>query len=154
MRLLVDGLNTLPDRLVNNKGIIEEKWGQRVDLKVAVRWVLDVNDPDTVKLDGYPTWDVKGFVKETGAQGKTGLFTFTDVENSLAGRQGFTEGIGLITAAFYKPDGPGRSIGVIAGREIIEDLTPRKGINPGNLIGVYNLRYVEAQARYWPGIDS
>jgi hypothetical protein len=145
MRLLVDGLNTLPDNLVE-KGIIQEKWGQRVNLDVARAWILDANDSRVAKLDGYPTWEVRGFVKETGAQGTLGAFTFTDVERSLAGRQGFTEGIGLITAAFYKPNGTARSIGVVDGREIVADLTPRKGVNPGNLIGVYNLRYVEASA--------
>ncbi len=143
MRLLVDGLNTLPEKITSTvvengreKGIVTYQWGQHVNLSEARPWVLDPADASR--------FAVRGFVTETGPQGKLREFTVVDADQSLAARQQFTDQLGLITAAFYAPGGTGRGpLGIQAGRERSEDLTEQQG-KAGHLLGVVHLRYVDA----------
>lgn len=67
-------------------------------------------------------------------------FRFTDLAESVAARQRFTDSIGLITAAFYAERG--RALGVGEGPEEKRDL---KTVNfqAGRLLGVVQIRYVE-----------
>src|SRR5262249_9298735 len=120
MRLLVDGLNTLPeaeDREPGSKGLDVMAWGRPVKLDEARHYVLD-----PAKGQRFA---VRGFVTQTGQDGRLREFTVARAEDSLAARQQFTESIGLITAAFYDaapaPSGPqARAIpgpGTAAGRE-------------------------------------
>ncbi|MFN0196596.1 MAG: caspase family protein [Planctomycetaceae bacterium] len=145
MRLLVDGLNTLPEK-EKTKGIVTESWGQHVHLDEARAWILDPQGPEVRGKE--PKWVVAGFATATGRDGKLREFVIVDAQESLAGRQGFSEEVGLITAAFYKPKSGARGggVGTAAGSEIGMDLTERAGVTAGNLIGVVHIRYVEESA--------
>lgn len=137
LRLLVDGLNTLPQK--QQKGVRGDSIAARVNLDEARHWVLD---PAKSKENGF-----RGFVAETGQHGEVRKFKIVDAEASLAARRQFTDNIGLITAAFYADAGHARG-GVATGfgesRE--EDLTERAGTKVGNLLAVVNIRYVEEKA--------
>src|SRR5262245_1048961 len=147
LRLLVDGLNTLPeaeDRELGSKGLDVMAWGRPVKLDEARHYVLD---PATSER-----FAVRGFVTQTGPAGRLREFTVVRAEDALAARQQFTEGIGLITAAFYDaapaPPGPrARAIpgpGTAAGREVNADLREAAGVAVGPLRAVFNLRLVNA----------
>ena len=138
MRLLVDGLNTLPQRVEDAKGIATYEIAPRVHLDDARPWVLD---PEKTRL-----WAIRGFVTETGAQGKLNEFKVTAADRSLAARQQFTDNIGIITAVFYSA-GNARTgpLGTTFGAERTEDLTERVGKRVGGLLSVINLRYVDAE---------
>jgi len=145
MRLLVDGLNTLPEK-EKVKGVVTEEWGAHVDLSEARAWVLD---PNGTELKGEkPVWNIPGFATTTGVNGKLRQFVVADAENSLAARQKYTEQIGLITVAFYKAvNGSSRGGGVLgtqAGNEVSMDLIERAGLHVGPMLGVVHLRYVDA----------
>ncbi len=137
MRLLVDGLNTLPE-LEKAKGVATYLVGKRVNLDEAREWVLD---PKAGEVNA-----VRGFVTETGVQGKLNEFVVVDADDSLAARQKFTDQIGLITAAFYAPASGPRRVGMGLGKERQENLDERAGPEAGNLLAVVNIRYVEAEA--------
>lgn len=173
MRLLVDGLNTLPEKVaftpIENgpptetapsapwmmrsqqvvledgkpKGIQICEWGAQVNLSEARAWVLDPNDP---RLKGGPSrWVVNGFVTKTGEDGLLRRFKVVDADQSLAARRQFTDQLGLITAAFYAPAGNGRGpVGIWAGPEMKQNLKEHKAPPVGNLLGVVHIRYVDA----------
>jgi len=141
MRLLVDGLNTLPEKEVT-KGVQMFVVGKRVNLDEARHWELD---PAQGTL-----FAVRGFVTETGVQGKLREFLVTDADQSLAARQKFTDQIGLITAAFYtpvKPQPDPRSRGMLGttlGNERNEQILEAERLVPGKLLSVVHIRYVDA----------
>ena len=147
MRLLVDGLNTLPEK-EKTKGVVTEEWGAHVDLSEARAWVLDPYGPEL--KGGAAVWNVPGFATTTGTNGKIREFLISDAENSLAARQKYTDEIGLITAAFYYAGDGSRggsgALGTQAGDEVSMDLTEYAGIKVGNLRGVVHIRYVDAEA--------
>jgi len=138
MRLLVDGLNTLPEK-ENTKGVLSYIVGKRVNLDEARFWVLDPAD-DT-------RFAVRGFVTAVGEQGKLREFQVVDSEQSLAARQKFTDQIGLITAAFYAPAPGTRSVpmpyGTGLGKERSENIGKAQGVRPGNLLAVVHIRYTD-----------
>jgi hypothetical protein len=137
MRLLVDGLNTLPEP-EGTKGVETLIWGKRVNLDEARHYVLD---PAFSRIFG-----IRGFATETGAQGKYREFVVAAAEHTLAARRQFTDQIGLITVAFYNPAGKSRSaLGTDAGQEGTADLTERGGVNVGSLIAVVHVRLVDAE---------
>ncbi len=136
MRVLVDGLNTLPER-DGAKGVEIMVWGKRVSLDEARAYVLD---PAFSRVFG-----VRGFATETGTDGKYRDFVVALAENSLAARRRFTDQIGLITVALYYPAGRSRSLlGTDAGHEGKADLSERAGVEVGNLIAVVHVRLVDA----------
>lgn len=137
MRLLVDGLNTLPEKLLD-KGVLTYAIAAPVSLDEARPWLLD---PEQSAVNA-----VRGFVTKTGVDGELREFTIVDAADSLAARQRFTEQIGVITAAFYAPAKDARGIGTAAGRERAENLDERSGFEVGNLLGVVHIRYVEPGA--------
>jgi len=137
MRMLVDGLNTLPQK-TSEKGLATYVIAPPVSLDEARAWVLDP-EHSTRNV-------VRGFVTKTGAEGEIREFTVVDSADSLAARQKFTEQIGVITVAFYAPAGPARSVGTAAGRERVADLRERAGFAVGNLLSVVHIRYVEPEA--------
>ena len=139
MRLLVDGLNTMPEKL-STKGVQTWEWGKRVNLSEARYWVLDPSK--------RRRWAVKGFYTGVGTGSDTYReFTVVDSQNSLAARQHFTDNIGLITAAFYEREGGQRAVGTDAGTEREEQVgLYKKGGKVGNLLGVIHLRYVSSDA--------
>ena len=137
MRILVDGLNTLPEPEAA-KGIQTLVTASRVNLDQARWWILD---PAVSELNA-----IRGFVNQTGTQGELREFLVVDADQSLAARQQFTDQIGLITAAFYTPGGATRSVGTGLGKQRTENLAERKDIRPGNLLAVVHIRYVDADA--------
>ena len=137
MRLLVDGLNTLPQK-IPTKGIQTVEVAPRVNLESARGWVLD----PAVSQE----FAVKGFVTETGAAGAYREFDVVDADQSLAARRQFTEQVGVITAAFYAPARDRGAVGTGLGDEGRDDLTVRKGVQPGDLLCVIHLRYVDANS--------
>jgi hypothetical protein len=143
MRLLVDGLNTLPER-TQTKGVSVEARSeflpaQRVNLNEARPWVLD---PDDGK-----EWAVRGFVTEEGESGKLREFKIVDARDSLAARQQFTDQIGIITAAFYAPTGGSRQVGTGFGQERDENIEEyHKKVECGNLVAVVHIHYIEPHA--------
>jgi hypothetical protein len=134
MRLLVDGLNTLPQKMPD-KGVETYVVAPPVSLDEARFWVLDP--------EHSTRYAVRGFVTKTGVEGALREFTVVDSADSLAARQRFTEQIGVITVAFYAPAGETRGIGTGAGRERSEDIGEREGFRAGNLLAVLHIRYVE-----------
>ncbi len=143
MRLLIDGLNSLPEKETSTKGVRTEIIAKRVSLDEARAWVLD---PKRSRR-----FVIKGFVSQTGKQGKVRKFTVVDGQQSLAARQEFTDQLGLITVAFYKPASEARAavgatlgsaLGTGAGEQIDVDLTERK-LKVGEFIGVVHLRYAD-----------
>ena len=140
MRLLVDGLNTLPQN--ENE---QESWGQHVSLDKARAWVLDPKDKNL--KGGPPRWTIAGFAIKTGDQGIKKEFVIVDAQQSLAAQQSFTDEIGLITAVFYKPLGEARgNLGILPGNNVAANIGVRRGVTPGNQIGVVHIRYVDAKA--------
>lgn len=138
LRLLVDGLNTLPEK-ETTKGVTTVIIGKRVDLDQARHWELD---PRIARVMA-----VRGFVTQVGPQGKIKQFTVVDADQSLAARQKFTDQIGLITAAFYAPKArPRGALGTAAGEERTEAIGKAHEYLPGNLLGVVHIRYVDADA--------
>lgn len=155
MRLLIDGLNTLPER-EDTKGITTWIMAKRVNLEDARAWVLDPADSQNAKYPpnstspspgGLPTWGIRGFVSETGQQGQLKEFKIVDADESLAARQRFTDQIGIITAAFYaegKDGSRGPSLGFGTGKTKIENLTEKPAVI-GRLKDVVHVRYVDAK---------
>lgn len=138
MRLLVDGLNTLPEK-EGEKGIKLTVTGKRVGLQNAKHWELDPADGKV--------FAVRGFVTEKGPQGKLREFVVVDAEESLAARRKFTDQIGIITAAFYAPDGASRGgLGTGQGDERNEVIGTAHDLKPGKLLGIVHLRYVDPEA--------
>ena len=137
MRLLVDGLNTLPEKEAT-KGISTFLWGQRVSLETARAWELD---PARSKVHA-----VRGFVTNADPQGALREFKVVDASQSLAAQQEFTDQIGIITVAFFAPKAGTRNVGTAAGDERKERIEKSKGLEPGNLLGIVHLRYVDADA--------
>jgi hypothetical protein len=141
MRLLVDGLNTLPEK-ENTKGVQTFIVGKRVSLDEARHWELD---PAQGTM-----FAVRGFVTQSGVQGKLREFLVADAEQSLAGRQKFTDQIGLITAAFYTPvkreaePRPRGMLGTALGNQRNEQILEGEKVKPDKLLAVVHIRYVDA----------
>lgn len=136
MRLLVDGLNTLPEK-ENTKGIQTYIVGKRVNLDVARHWELD----PAVST----AFSVRGFVSDTSTQGSLNKFVIVDIDNSLAARQKFTDQVGLITAAFYAPaTGSRGALGTGLGQKTSEHFGDAHDLMPGSLLSVVHIRYCDA----------
>jgi hypothetical protein len=136
LRLLVDGLNTLPER-EKTKGVEQWAVASRVSLEDARPWVLD---PAVAKVNA-----IRGFVTETGARGKLREFVVVDDQDSVAARQKFTDQLGLITAAFYEGTS-GTRVATGFGQERQEDLRERGDVDLGNLLAVLTIHYAEPEA--------
>ena len=138
MRLLVDGLNTLPEKDKDEtKGITTYQVAKRVSLDEARHWILD---PKVSRI-----FAVDGFITETGTSGKQRMFRIVDAGESWAARQNFTDGIGVVSAAFYSPGSDTRAIGTAGDDEETNvNIHERKGTRVGQLLGVVHLKYVDA----------
>ncbi len=137
VRLLVDGLNTLPQKPKGEKGIETIEVAPIVKLDEAREWIMD-----STKTPGR-VWAVRGFVTETGATGKLRRFVVADPAQSLAAQKNFTESMGLITAAFYTQTGV-RSGTTVQPWETPEVIEERRDVKAGDLISVVNIRYMDA----------
>lgn len=146
LRLLVDGLNTLPEKpLGKNVGLASPPAAsvllpaQRVNLAEAMAWRMD---PAGRRLYG-----IKGFYSRTGKPAKYNAFEVVEAQYSEAARQQYTSQIGLITAAFYssKPKSSKGVIGTRLGPEYDTQTETYRGEEPGRLLEVINIRYVEPE---------
>lgn len=152
LRLLVDGLNWLPQKLLD-KGVDVMEVAPRVALSEA-RWSL--MDPSVA-----PAFEIAGFVSATGTQGALREFKLVDAKESLAARKKFTEQVGIITAAFYEAiepepepsfagslnrslDGAAPGLGTTTGKERQVKLEHAKKHEVGRLLAAVNIRYVDA----------
>ncbi|QDU25098.1 Caspase domain protein [Anatilimnocola aggregata] len=137
VKVLVDGLNTLPQKLRAEKGISTVEVAPIAKLDEAREWMMDVTqNPQRV-------WAIRGFVTETGAAGKLRRFVVTDPAQSLAAQKNFTESMGMITAAFYTPTAV-RGGTTVQPWETPEVLTERRDTRAGDLISVVHIRYLDA----------
>ena len=153
LRLLVDGLNTLPERVLTGKGVrvevlprAERLAAQPVNLSEARAWRLDA------PLSGRTSraYIVRGFYSQVGDDSRYNVFQVVDARDSQAARLGFAEQAGLITAAFYEPVPKSvgqRSVGTALGPEYRSQTELYRGETmPGPLRDVVHLRYVAADA--------
>jgi hypothetical protein len=157
MRLLVDGLNTLPEPLrdekgspLKDKGVVVTQIAPRVNLAEARGWVLGPT-PATIYrarsgAKGVRGHRIQGFVAQTGSRGEGREFRVVDGGQSIAARRQFTDQLGMITAAFYSvaPRGARGSIGTGLGDEYVADYT-EEDTHPRDLIAAVTLRYVANQ---------
>ena len=157
LRLLVDGLNTLPE-LVRPPGpfvtSLAERarsarvWlpAQRVNLAEAQAWQPQARPPGKKAA----LFGCYGFYSKVGTNGRTlgSKFVVVDSQDAEATRQGFTDQLGLITAAFYRPRPKGaRGLGTAMGPEYECHLeTYDNDTCPGNLLAVIHLRYVDPRS--------
>ncbi|MGD9724002.1 MAG: caspase domain-containing protein [Pirellulales bacterium] len=141
LRLLVDGLNTLPEKL-DTKGVTTVEWGKRVSLEEARTWELHPNQEQ---------YAIAGFVTRVDNNGHADLngemveFKLVDANEGLAARQKFTEQIGIITAAFYDVAGGPRRIAIGPGDKRRTRFDASEGYKVGNLLGVVHIHYVEGE---------
>jgi len=150
LRLLVDGLNTLPQEMNSRaKGfVVEPTEGEltvapRVNLTEARAWYLGPADQEASGKVNPARYCIRGFYKKTGDAGAYDEFVVADAPDSAAARKGYTEQIGLITAALYSPTNP-RALGTKRGKEYRQRIEHYKGgKEPGDLIGVIHVRYDE-----------
>jgi hypothetical protein len=135
MRLLVDGLNTLPEP-DTGKGVQTFITAKPQKLDEARAWILDPAVGDLFRIPG--------FAAKTGTDGEFRHFEVVDASQSRAAQLGFTEQIGVITAAFYEPVGPrSATVGVIPGAIEQAFIPVIEGIRPGNQIAVLTIHYGE-----------
>ena len=166
MRLLVDGLNTLPEKATSPTAVPPdaanppkpETLSPAAAYAKAVRMLgigqraarharHYIMDPKKSKV-----YAVRGFATETGDQG--GYLTFKVVEASkvLAARQQFTDQLGLITIALYQliihhePGSRSRSaIATTTGKYERADIPEVKDIDCGKPIAVIHIHYVDPE---------
>jgi len=152
LRLLVDGLNTLPERMWS-KGVEVEAAPQRelagaqpVNLAEARAWWLDAREAGQTAA----VYSVNGFFSQVGQNAKYNEFRVVDVQDSQAVRMGFADQAGLITAAFYQPipktaQTGERGLGTALGEEYSTQTEMYTGDTlPGPLLAVVHIRYVKA----------
>lgn len=169
MRLLVDGLNTLPDHpLLTTEGHFEvvgkdlaktTSPAQYANLTNAKAWFCE---PGKYEVRGFFTAiDDQNSGPERDAQ--RAAFVVTDASDSEAWRKGYLKDVGIVTAAFYKPtDRPDRPMSLAAqprlgtklgeiGQEKVEVYQGQQV--PGELLAVVHLRYgdfVQPTAKQFP----
>jgi len=150
MRLLVDGRNTLAEK-VPVKGVfpegttppLEYRIAQPVNLSEARHWALD---PDVANL-----FEVRGFYSKADSEGNSTYreFTVTAAPDTESERSVYGGDLGIITAAFYAPPSDGTSRGGVRtepGRERKQKLRLYKATGVGTLLHVVHIRYVEPEA--------
>ena len=152
LRLLVDGLNTLPEKMdTREKGFVVElvegdgelTVAPRVNLTEARAWYLDPAEKDSSGKVKPARYCIRGFYKRTGDDGAYDEFVVTDAPESATARKAYTEQNGLITAAIYTTTSP-KDIRTKQGKEYKQHLKYYKGNKvPGDLIGVLHVRYDE-----------
>ena len=126
--LLVDGINT------NRK-----KRDLLSDPKHL--WTLGAKASCSFKGWYYPRDGDKNFIAQKGAN--LNRFYFTDVANSLAGRQGFSDSLGVISAAFFRSADGGRRFGPGTGELPVENTAIKVvPFSRGSLLGSVHVQYV------------
>ncbi|HWB14055.1 MAG TPA: caspase family protein [Pirellulales bacterium] len=153
MRLLVDGLNTLPEKerkqndapqpFSDSKALLTEIIAKPItDLEQARHWVIDPKNPRQLMPGNRNVVSVPGFVTRTGLEGEFARFKVVDADHSQAARTNFTTQLGLITAAFYAPAGT-RAVGVDLGKRERANLKEYEGTKAGPMLAVIHIRYYD-----------
>lgn len=140
MKLLVDGLDTLPHRTDLGERLTEV--AKPVSFSDARNHILD---PSTLPA-GYDSWSVNGFATGVGSDAIVKDFKVLDVADSWAARQQFTDQVGLISAQFGNVATKRRSIGIGSGNDRRVNLETRSGLQFGEIQAVVHIRY-EAMKR-------
>lgn len=147
-RVLVDGLNTLPEKSQTKFALVEATEGetrrqaQPVNLAEARAW-----GPFSPQTE----YQISGFFLRVGADAVYDEFQVVDASRSLAADAGYTQQLGLITVAFYQPRkkqpppvAGSRSLGVGRGDRYQTQTEMYSGPNePGPLLATVTIRYGE-----------
>lgn len=154
MRLLVDGLNTLPDVPMTRRseqyedapqdGGKDSLPAQIVSLNTARPWYCEPNVKSEVR--GFFTHMPEG---SKAVQATLQKFEVTDASDSEAARKKYLKDVGIVTAAFYAPGprpvsmGAGqRTLGTKLGAARNETVQRYEGNEfPCELLGVVHIRY-------------
>lgn len=144
-RVLVDGLNTLPEKsqakgLVVEPAVVDEwRQAQPVNLVEARAWG---------PLEPGREYAIRGFFRRTGADAEYDEFKVVDAVQAMASEAGYTDQLGLITAAFYQPTAKGplergsRGFGIGRGMRYRTQTETYSGDEvPGRILGVVHIRY-------------
>ena len=155
VRILVDGLNTLsqPRPGITTRGIVieaadpdsegENTIAPRVSLEEARPWVVLANERRIIEVPGFFDVSTDNHIVRR--------FQIVDADEAVAARRNYTEQIGLITVAFYRGvPAPGEvsagtrgRVGTGMGAAERTNLERYRGEKvPGDLIAVYNIRYM------------
>ena len=151
-RILVDGLNTLPEKS-RVKGVHieprtddwdgEYRQAQPVNLVEAQAWG---------PLEPGREYGFTGFYLETGADAVYDEFKVVDAQQSFASQAGYTDQLGLITVAFFDlekkpppaPDGGKGAHGIGSGGRYKTQTDVYTGDHiPGRMLAVVHIRYGE-----------
>lgn len=148
-RVLVDGLNTLPEKSqtkgIDVEPVVVDQWqqAQPVNLAEARAWG---------PLDPGKEYAIKGFYLKTGANAVLDEFKLVDATQSLAAEAGYSTQLGLITVAFYElkkkppppPPGSRDVLGIGRGARYRTQTETYRGDHvPGRLLAVVHIRYGE-----------
>ena len=154
MRLLVDGLNTLPDRPLTIRqdayevSAVDEAAArapaQHVNLRSARAWWVEKG---TYQVDGFFT----GFEPKQSslkAEGQYRTFRVTDATTSLAWNKGYKKDVGIVTAVFFAPtqpvvaQAPDATRGTDYGLSRSRAVTYYRGAQiPGEMLAVIQIHY-------------
>lgn len=156
-RLLVDGLNTLSQRMsTKSKGITieavpsadgEYEMAPRVSLDEARTWVFD---PATSKPK--VPFVFPGFYDVNGKADTMRRFQIVDADDSVAARKKYTDQVGLITIAFFKAvpketrGSGGIGTGMSSTTERVKVTQYDGNMVPSDLDVLYNIRYMTPEA--------
>lgn len=153
--VLVDGLNTLPERVRDGaRGVTVEKVAKYqaarpVHLGQARCWVL----PPPVNPAEWRTFLVRGFVTDAEGLRQIRPFQVVEAPESEAAREGAIEALGLITIAFYRGISSRENtrgetgeasplLGTSLGPTHFQELSLYRGpLRPGPLLAVVNIIY-------------
>lgn len=157
LRLLVDGLNTLPERVEEESALEGRRQNvyrpaQFVPLDQARAWRMEARPADAEAS----VYEIQGFYRRLGdGQYEWQTFKVVQASESLAYQQAYQEQIGLITAAFYqvRPEQPARSrsrgsgeIGTGPGEKRQGKVEEYREAPVGHLLTVINIHYLEPEA--------
>jgi len=158
VRLLVDGLNSLSQKIeTKTKGAIVEAIGQNETGLLVVAPRVALEDARAWFVNAGKTVAFLGFYDANGKSDSLRRFRIVDADKSVAARKNYTEQIGLITIAFYQSLPPSRASGsddfkglaeVATGEGQSEEVvvkTYRGGNVPGEMLAVFNIRYMTPQ---------
>lgn len=145
VRVLVDGLNTLPEKSQTNGAYVVpapvDQWRQAQPVNLAEARAWGPLEPDR-------EYSIRGFYSQTGANAVYDEFKVVDATKSLAAEAGYTDQLGLITVAFYEPKKkppPGRRTPGVGRGQRYRSQTETYGgpFEPGRLLAVAHIRYGE-----------
>ncbi len=158
LRLLVDGLNTLPDYPLTAPETDPRQPGFLISTKdtkgvLTTATIASLNNARAWYCDNGEVSEVRGFFTANPGKDANSViareFLVTDAATSEAARQSYTKDIGIVTAAFYAPSSvptsmsaSGERFGTKLGKTIDEKVRVYEGkMYPGELLGVIHVRY-------------